>query len=250
MAGIEFSRDGSVLTITLRRPSVINAIDDATLEALAEGVELARETPDVRAVHLRAGGRHFSSGADIREEVLPEAELLRRSASEHAVARLYALQKPSVVSLQGYCIGGALELALACDIRIAGSDARFRFPEVELGLTPGWGGAVLLRDIVGRGRAMDLLLSGRWVDAREALVLGLVARVCAPAHLERQGRQMAKALAGLPPDSVAAVKQSLRDDGFEAALRSEMATFAWISHTEDAQARLAAFRRKRRRAVP
>ncbi|WP_298889684.1 enoyl-CoA hydratase/isomerase family protein [uncultured Serinicoccus sp.] len=192
------SRDEDrVGTITLNRPEVLNALDSAAHRVFAAAVRELEADEDIGAIVVRGAGRAFCSGSDLREI----GELSGRAEQEY-VALDFATKNlvagcavPVVAALHGWCVGGGLELALACTIRIAAQDATFALPEVSLGSLPGSGGLQRLAPVVGLGVATDWILTGRTVDASEALARGLVTRVVADEELDRAAHSLAAELA-------------------------------------------------------
>ena len=177
---------GDILLITLDRPQVLNAIDAAMLSALDEAIDTARADTAVCAVVVTgAGDRAFSAGADISTFTTLDAvgaeELMRRG--QEVFQRLEDLPLPVVAAVNGYALGGGLELALACDMRFAASTAKLGQPEATLANLPGWGGTQRLPRAVGEARAKDLIYSGRLIAADEAERIGLVQRVMAREEL-------------------------------------------------------------------
>ena len=187
--------EGGVAEVTLERPEVLNALNEETIGELESVFRSLAKNEDVRVVLLFGQGTAFSAGADIPEvHHLDAATAQAFSRRGHAVMnRIEDGPKPVLAALRGFCLGGGCELALACHIRIAASDARIGLPEVRLGIIPGYGGTQRLARLVGRPTALELLLSARIITAREALAAGLVNRVVAPeelfADLSRTGVQ-------------------------------------------------------------
>ncbi len=197
---------GSVTIVRLRRPARLNAIDRLTLEALDEVIRAVEIEPDARGLVVTGtGDRAFSAGADVAELVgLDAARALSQMArGQRIFAALETLAVPVVAAINGYALGGGLELALACDLRVAARSARLGQPEISLGNIPGWGGTQRLPRLVGEGRAKELIFTGRVIDAEEALAIGLVHELCdtgkavsaALALLERVTRHSRIALA-------------------------------------------------------
>src|SRR5919108_1160573 len=168
-----------VATITVSRPDKLNALNDATVAELGRAIDEARKRDDVGAVLLTGAGRAFVAGADIGELVeQTPAQAQTRALSGQAVFRRFETSpKPTLAAVNGFALGGGCELAMACHFRIASEGAKFGQPEVKLGITPGYGGTQRLPRLVGRGRALQLLLTGEIIDAAEALRLGLVNQV-------------------------------------------------------------------------
>jgi enoyl-CoA hydratase len=246
------AREDATLVIALNRPSALNALDAATLDDVRRAFEAAGADPGVRVVILTgAGDKAFAAGADIKE--LANASpgwahdhARRGQAAFDAVERL---GKPVIAAVNGVALGGGCELALACTLRIAADNARFGQPEINLGLLPGFGGSQRLARLVGRGRALELLLTGEPMGAEEALRIGLVNRVVPSGELMTAARQLATMLASKPPLAVRFILDAV-NDGLEmpldAALRYEAAMFGLAFATEDAREGTRAFIEKRR----
>lgn len=238
---------GGVAVLAFDRPAALNAIDAATFADLGRLLAAFAGDRGVRAVVLRGRSAVFSAGADIKEPVPSAQELLSAPVAGHPARLLYRMPQPTLAAIRSYCLGGGLELALAADLRIAAEDAVFGFAEVDWGLTTGWGGAVLLERLVGRGRALDLVLTGRRFGAEEALRLGLVGEVVPTESFEARVAEAAASLAAKPAGAVAAFKQILSDPAFEAGLAREIEAFAEVAHSEEAVRLLEAFGRKTRK---
>lgn len=202
------------------------------------------------AVLTGAGDRFFVAGADIGEFVSqgPDGTKAKIADGQQLTLEMERQRFPIVAAINGFALGGGLELAMACDIRVASSSANLGQPEVLLGIIPGWGGTQRLPRLVGRGRALELLLSGEQVDAKRALELGLVNRVVDPDQLEEAAREVADRLAGQAPLAVAAIKRAVNrglDLSLEAGLAAELSEFDSTFRTADALEGIAAFVQKR-----
>jgi enoyl-CoA hydratase len=206
----------------------------------------------VRAVILTGSGdRAFAAGADIGElaQLQSPSEGRRLAARSHALGRIMAdLPQPIIAAINGFALGGGLELALACDIRIASDTAQVGLPEVTLGIIPGWGGTQRLPRLVGPGMSKLLMMTGERIDAAEALRIGVVERVTPAAELITTARQLAEKLAALPPLSLAAIKQAVNrglNMSLDDANMYEAGLFAELTATEDAKEGTRAFVEKR-----
>jgi enoyl-CoA hydratase len=245
---LEHSRDGRRADLVLERPQKLNALTLHMLDRLRAHAEALRWDPPRVVVVRGAGERAFSVGADIDEwAAMTPAEAMW--ASERGAAALDALQAlpcPVIAAIHRHCLGGGLELALACDLRVATTDAQLGFPEVTLGNATGWGGAARLLALVGVGHAKQLMLTGATVDAGEALRLGIVGSVVAPEDLDDAVAAAAGAIAENGPIAVATVKRAL--DALAAPTRAaalvEALGAGTHAGTEDAGAGKAAFRAK------
>lgn len=188
--------------VRINRPSVLNALNQATLDELQEAFTAARADASVRAVILTgAGEKAFAAGADITEIAGLSADAGRDFArrGQRVFDFIENLGKPVIAAVNGYALGGGCELAMACTLRVASETAVFGQPEVKLGIIPGYGGTVRLPRLVGKGRALQMLLTGETVKAAEALSIGLVNQVAAPAELMASAERLAKKIIGNAP---------------------------------------------------
>jgi enoyl-CoA hydratase len=195
-------REGAVAIVTVNRPAVLNALNTATIGDLDAVVTDLAADEGVRAVVLTgAGEKAFVAGADIRELATlgPVAARAYALAGQRVFTRIEEMGKPVIAAVNGFALGGGCELAMACTLRLASETARFGQPEVKLGLIPGFGGTQRLPRLVGKGRALQLLLTGELIDAQEAWRIGLVNRVVAPGALQAEARALAAALAAGAP---------------------------------------------------
>jgi enoyl-CoA hydratase/carnithine racemase len=205
--------DGGIATVTLNRPHALNAISRALAEALSATCAHLRDRNDVRVVILTgAAERAFCAGADLRERggMTPSERNAHRAAIEAAAEDLATLPMPTIAAVRGYALAGGTELAIACDLRIAGADATFGVPEVKIGIFPGAGGVLRLPPLVGLGNARDLLYTGRHITASEAASMGLVTRLVPPEDVLPVAREMATQIAANAPLALRAVKDALR----------------------------------------
>ena len=242
-------RSDGVALLRLDRPKM-NALSTGLLAELSEIVgALAADPPG--AVVVWGGPRIFAAGADVKEFLDPKsgAPSPERAATVGAAFRgaldpLAALPVPTVAALNGYALGGGCELALACDLRVAGRDARLGQPEILLGIIPGGGGTQRLARLVGPARAKDLILSGRQVDADEAHRMGLVDRVVEAEETLDRALELAAGLASGPPAAMALAKEAVDRGGegsLEEGLDIEAVLFAQVFGTDDAAIGVASF---------
>lgn len=249
--GVVARQEAGMLRLVLNRPETLNALNNAMLDELLARVAEADAQPTVRCLVLQgAGARGFCSGIDLAErQQLDAAGKAAQSRRVLAlVAALRASTKPSFAVLHGSCLGAGLELALACDVRIADESARLGFPEMTLGAYPGGGGAVLLPRLIGRGPAIAWLLSGRRLEAAEAERIGVLARVVPAGDLEAAVVEAAQAIERMAPLAVAALKRSIDatlDAPFEQALAIDQGLRRPLDDTDDYREALLAFREKR-----
>lgn len=243
---------GAVGWITLNRPSHINAINDAMRTGIPAALEMFERDPAIKVIVLHgAGPRGFCAGADIKEARKPQSQVdTRRGMIPHMwIETLDRISKPVIAAIHGICLGGGLELALGCDIRIAAPDAKFGLPEVRLGLIPGGGGTQRLPRMIGLGRALDLLLTGDRIDAAEARHIGLVTRLTeSAASLDAEAQALAERLCEFPPAALAYVKEAARvgsELDLAAGMRLEKDLFTLLLSTNDRLEAAAAFKEKR-----
>jgi enoyl-CoA hydratase len=241
----------AVATVTVDRAEALNALDPATLEELRGELEQLVTDETVRAVVLTgAGDRAFVAGADIKAmQAMDAAQAERWGAAGQECGRLLEeMPKATVAAVNGFALGGGCELALACDVRYASSRARFGQPEINLAIVPGWGGTQRLARVVGVGIAKELILTGRVIDAEEALRIGLVSAVHEPADLLDRALETARALAAKSPLAVAAAKEATNlalQGSLADGLAHERRVFGALFGTADAKEGLAAFAEKR-----
>ena len=248
---VQIERVNRVGWVVLNRPGQINAINPALRTEATQALELLDRDPDVGVIVIRgAGERGFCAGADIKSQSdATSLPALRDGMTPGWIEVLDRVRKPVIAAIHGFCLGGGIEIAMACDIRIAAPSAVFGLPETGLGLIPGGGGTQRLPRIVGLGRALDLLLTGDRIDAKEAHRIGLVSRLSAsPESLFDEVQTIAERIAAKPATASAYVKEAARD-GLEldlrAGLKLEKDLFVLLMSTEDRKEAAAAFKEKR-----
>jgi enoyl-CoA hydratase len=245
-------REGPVAWVSFNRPDALNAINDGIREQLPLILaDLDRES-EVRVIVLNSSQlRSFSVGADIKEapRSTPELQTGRGVSKGSWIESIAEVSKPVIASIAGYCLGGGLEMALACDIRIASPDASFALPEINLGLLPGGGGTQRLPSVVGLGRALDMMLTGERLNATRAYDIGLITRLSSSAEtLFEETRDFANMLAAKSSTAAKLLKQStLRGMDLQLAegLRLERDLFGRLRHSPDSAEAAAAFTEKR-----
>jgi enoyl-CoA hydratase len=243
---VRYAVDGAVAVITLDRPPV-NALSSALVADLDAAVVRA-EDPAVRAV-VMTGEPHFAAGADISEFDFSDSGGALGSELSAMILRLERLQKPSIAAIQGFALGGGLELALGCDFRFLADEARVGLPEISLGIFPGAGGTQRLPRVVGLVRARELIYSGRHLTAAEALDIGLADRVVPTTGLMDAAMEAAAEWATGATVAIGAAKRAINDGWgreIEAGLAVEAENFAGVFGTADAAEGIAAFLEKRK----
>jgi len=249
---VSTERDGMVAIVTIDHPPV-NALSAPLLEELEAELVALDGDEGVRAIVLKgAGERAFVAGADISEFPSLREAGLQEGGSARGIqklgARMDASDTPFVAAIHGFCLGGGLELAMCCDIRVASEDAQLGQPEIKLGLIPGGGGTQRLPRLVGLGRALMLNLTGDFVDARTACEWGLVEKVVSREELLETARGIARAIAARSPVAVAVLRElarTTRDLSLEEGLRREADGFRRCLASEDGAEGVAAFLEKR-----
>jgi enoyl-CoA hydratase len=239
-----------IATITVNRPDKLNALNDALMDELRTAIAEARRRRDIGAVLLTGAGRAFVAGADIAELADQSAieGKARAQRGQRVFRRFETSPKPTLAAVNGFALGGGCELAMACHMRIASDTAKFGQPEVKLGIVPGYGGTQRLPRLVGKGRALQLLLTGEMIDAAEAYRIGLVNRVVPAGELMNAARALLTTIVSQGPLAIAhcieAVDRGL-DMGLDDAIALEAAYFGMLSATQDKAEGMRAFLEKR-----
>jgi enoyl-CoA hydratase len=245
-------RDDAVLVVTINRPDKLNALNTQTVSELRQVMDEAAADAGVRAIVLTGSGeKSFVAGADINELAVqtPVAGREHARAGQAVFDRIERLGKPVIAAVNGFALGGGCELAMACTMRLAADTARFGQPEINLGLIPGYAGSQRLPRLVGRGRALELLLTGRQIPADEAFRIGLVNRVVPAAELMTQARALAHELAAKAPIAVRYILEAVAgglDMSFADAQDYEATLFGLVATTEDMREGTRAFLEKRK----
>ncbi len=239
-----------IATIATNRPDKLNALNDQLITELGQAMDEALGRDDVAGVILTGTGRAFVAGADIGEvgaSTPAQARALARKGQE--VFRKFELSpKPTVAAVNGFALGGGCELAMSCHVRVASEAAKFGQPEVKLGLVPGYGGTQRLPRLVGKGRALQLLLTGETIDAQEAYRIGLANAVVPAGELLDRARALATAMIANAPIALALTIETVHagyDLPLEEALRFEAAAFGLAASTDDMAEGTKAFLEKR-----
>jgi enoyl-CoA hydratase len=237
-----------IAVITLNRPQVLNALNQAMMTELATAFEECDRNADVRCIVLWGGPRAFAAGADVREMVDATAADMIRSYRFQQWQRIRRVATPIIAAVSGFALGGGCELAMACDIIIASESARFGQPEIRLGLMPGAGGTQRLTRALGKSRAMEMVLTGRPITAREACDAGLALRVVPVELCLDEAKGLAREIAGQAPVAVRLAKEAVLqsfETPLEAGLEFERRCFHSLFSTEDKREGIRAFLEKR-----
>jgi enoyl-CoA hydratase len=245
-------RDGAIATVTINRPRVLNALNAQTLDELGRAMLGVQRDDSVRVVILTgAGEKSFVAGADINELAVQTPTGGREHAltGQQVLAAIENLGKPVIAAINGYALGGGCELAMACTLRIAADTATLGQPEIALGLLPGYAGTQRLPRLVGKGPALEMMLTGTPIAASEALRIGLVNRVVPAGELMAAARTLAGQLATRPPIAMRYIINAVNrgmEMPFADACQYEATLFGLVASTEDMREGTAAFLGKRR----
>lgn len=249
---LQVERRGLVAIATINRPDKLNALNHRTVDELHQAFDTFAGDDEVRAVVVTgAGDKAFVAGADI-QEIRDQDPLQAREFSERGqqlMRRIETMTKPVIAAINGFALGGGLELALACHLRYAAGSARLGLPEIKLGIIPGFGGTQRLARVAGKGRALEMMLSGEPVDAQTAERLGIVQAVVADEPVLEHATRLAERLATAAPHATSAILAATDrgpDMSLDAALAFETARFALCCATGDMREGTAAFLEKRK----
>lgn len=245
---ILIEHDGAVAIITLNRPKVLNALNQETMDELVAALEALDRSDDVRCVVLTGSERAFAAGADVTEMAAATPVDMLSGYRFQQWERIRKISKPIIAAVRGFALGGGCELAMLCDMIIAGDGARFGQPEINLGIMPGAGGTQRLTRAVGKARAMELVLTGRQVTAGEAYTMGLLTRVVPDEVTLEEAKKLAQAIAQKAPVAVRLAKESILkafDTTLESGLDYERKAFYLLFSTEDKNEGIQAFLGKR-----
>jgi len=249
---ILYEKEESVATITLNRPDALNAFSKEVIEELLEAIETAKKDENIRVLVLTgAGEKAFSAGADIKSMV-GMTPLKARELSlmgEKLCITLENLDKPVIAAINGYALGGGLEVAMSCDLRIASETARMGQTEINIGLIPGWGGTQRLTRLIGSTKAKELVFTGKIIDAKTAEQLGILNMVVPSDRFRETVHQFAADLTTKAPVAIKVAKALIHrgaDMSLESALELERNGFSAVASTEDLKEGVSAFTTKRK----
>ena len=247
---IRYALEGPMALVTINRPEKHNAISLDTLRELQEAVAVAAADEAVKVITVTgAGGRAFASGSDLSEVIERDFRKALEPIVQGLAEQLERTPKPTIAAIDGICMGGGLEVALGCDLRIATPTSRFATPEGKLGIIPGGGATARLPRIVGRGWAMEMMLMGEPIDAQRAMSIGLVTRIVEKEELLAEARRMADHLATFAP-FVPRTMKAMVHFGMEASLAGALMLEKYaqgaLVQTEDKQEGITAFLEKRK----
>ncbi|MCH7775400.1 MAG: enoyl-CoA hydratase/isomerase family protein [Gemmatimonadetes bacterium] len=243
--------DGHVATLTINRPDKLNALNIETRSRMVQELDELAKNDDIRVVVITgAGDKAFIAGADISEfEGRSPVDQYRVMTDSSVFLAVDRFPKPTIAAINGFCLGGGCELAMACDIRIASEKAKLGQPEINLGLLPGGGGTQRLPRLVGMGAALKLLYTGDFIRADEALRIGLVDEVVPAGDVAARAKELAEAIAAKSPVALRLIKQAVRTSmrtPLDEGLRQEVSLFALAFASEDMKEGVDAFLNKRK----
>ncbi len=250
MSTIIVTREAPIATVQLDRPEALNALSEELMDELVAALESLDTEADIRCIVLTGNEKAFAAGADIKKsfvEATP-ASMLEQDLTTRW-ERVRRIRKPIIAAVSGYCLGGGCELAMTCDIIVASETAQFGQPEVNLGIIPGAGGTQRLTRVVGKYRAMEIILTGRRVKADEAKAIGLVAQVYPAASWLEDAKALARTIAEKPPIAVRLATEAIDlayNSTLDAGLEFERKAFYLLFSTEDKKEGVDAFMTKRK----
>ncbi|MBW9401600.1 2,3-dehydroadipyl-CoA hydratase [Leclercia sp. EC_58] len=248
MSDLIVTRHGRVLLLTLNRPAARNALNNGLLSELASTLEAAAADSEISVCVITGNERFFAAGADLNEMAEKDLAATLNDIRPQLWARINAFNKPLIAAVNGYALGAGCELALLCDVTIAGENARFGLPEITLGIMPGAGGTQRLIRSVGKSLASKMVLTGESITARQALAAGLVSDVHPEALTLEYALKQAALMARHSPLALQAAKQALRQSqevALTAGLAQERQLFTLLAATEDRREGIDAFLQKR-----
>ncbi|WP_313824727.1 2,3-dehydroadipyl-CoA hydratase PaaF [Leclercia sp.] len=248
MSDLIVTRQGRVLHLTLNRPAARNALNNGLLSELATTLEAAADDREISVCVISGNERFFAAGADLNEMAEKDLAATLNDIRPQLWGRINAFSKPLIAAVNGYALGAGCELALLCDVVIAGENARFGLPEITLGIMPGAGGTQRLIRSVGKSLASKMVLTGESITARQALAAGLVSDVYPDALTLEYALQQAALMARHSPLALQAAKQALRQSqevALQAGLAQERQLFTLLAATEDRREGIDAFLQKR-----
>lgn len=250
MSTIKVIREAPIAIVQLDRPEALNALSEELMDELVAALEGLDDDADIRCIVLTGNERAFAAGADIKKsfvEATP-ASMLEQDLTTRW-ERVRRIRKPIIAAVSGYCLGGGCELAMTCDIIVASETAQFGQPEVNLGIIPGAGGTQRLTRVIGKYRAMEIILTGRRVKADEAEAIGLVAQVYPAATYLDEAKALARTIAEKPPIAVRLATEAIDlayNSTLDAGLEFERKAFYLLFSTEDKKEGVDAFVNKRK----
>ncbi|MFP3189865.1 MAG: enoyl-CoA hydratase [Thermoproteota archaeon] len=239
----------SIGIIYLNRPKVLNALNKQTVDEIIDAMKKLNEDDKIKAIILTGNGDNFSAGADIKEMIqLSPLEAETRSPLANWDIAISSVKKPVIAAIKGYTLGGGLELALSCDLIIASEETKIGQPEINIGLMPGGGGTQRLARLIGKHKAMELILTGKMIDAKEAERIGIINKVVPKEKLIEEAMNIAKEISAKAPLAVKYAKESILyafESNLNEGLKYERKLFYLLLGSEDGKEGMKAFIEKR-----
>jgi enoyl-CoA hydratase len=250
MSTIKVIREAPIATVQLDRPEVLNALSEELMDELVAALETLDNEAEIRCIVLTGNEKAFAAGADIKKSFVEatSASMLAQDLTTRW-ERVRRIRKPIIAAVSGYCLGGGCELAMTCDIIVASETAQFGQPEINLGIIPGAGGTQRLTRVVGKYRAMELILTGRRIKADEAKAIGLAAQVYPAASWLEDAKALARTIAEKPPIAARLATEAIDlayNSTLDAGLEFERKAFYLLFSTEDKKEGVDAFVNKRK----
>lgn len=248
MGKVSCKVEGGVAVLGIERPEALNALSSDIVGEIEKAVDRISHDPQVRVLLIYSKD-NFAAGADVKQMAGCDEKGARKFVFSPCFNKIEALEIPTIAAIEGYALGGGLELALVCDIRFAAEDARLGFPEINLGIMPGAGGTVRAAELIGKAAAKELILSGEMISAKRAEAMGLVNRVISNDELYTSALRFASKLAGKAPIAVKTAKRAVEAGilkSREEALKNETDEWAGLFNTEDQKEGMKAFMEKRK----
>ena len=252
MENILTSQDGFIHTVTINRPSKLNALNRETISELSAALKAADEDASTRAIILTGSGeKAFVAGADISEFAdfsVEEGKALSADGHKKLFTLIEEIGTPVIAAINGFALGGGLELAMSCHMRVASSNSKMGLPEVSLGVIPGYGGTQRLAQLVGKGRALEMITTAQMIKAEDAYRMGLVNHICEPEELMEKSKSLAHKISANSPTAIRAAIKAVNAqyktgvDGFEAEIKA----FGECFHSNDFKEGTTAFLEKRK----
>jgi enoyl-CoA hydratase/carnithine racemase len=242
-------KEKGIATLKLHRPDALNALNRSLVDELDHHLDALRNDKEMGAVIL-TGEKNFAAGADIKAMVDLDAARAEAFAFSKTFQKIYDLEIPTIAAIEGYALGGGLELAITCDFRIASSEAKLGFPETGLGIMPGAGGTIIAPRLIGVSKALEMILFGSIIDAEEALHIGLVNRITEPGQAYKEALLWADKLVNGAPLALKMVKKTIREGlkagDYETGMEIEKKNWAMLFETLDQKEGMTAFLEKRK----
>ena len=247
-----YEKSAGTANITINRPQALNALNKETILEISLRIADARQDENIKVIVITgAGDRAFCAGADLNmmKDINAYKGMRLSQIGQKLTKEIEELEKPVIAAINGYALGGGLELAMACDLRIASENAKLGQPEVNVGLIPGWGGTQRLPQFVGKGKAKEMIFTGKRIDAKTAEQLGLVNKVVPLEQLKSTVEKLASELMNKPPIAIELAKQLINssiETDLKVGLKNEAEAFGILTSTEDLTEGVTAFLEKRK----